>query len=227
MNFEMRCTALAAALCTISGATYAQQAIPQPTQSYYNGVVLSDNFRKGALYVPTNTTVELSRTELDVTVAPGGSFMVDNDLTACHTQGAGSTCYRDIHLTTGTGPGLINGDYRRVEHYGTGPSIARKTAVRGSPSQWAVWGEQINMGPGAKAAIWIGGDNPQLENRRADIVPNIIVVNNNLDVTNSVFQWNASTQSTGVFLRVFKGQKLVFEVTSDGVVRAKGFQWIP
>lgn len=154
-------------------------------------------------------------------------YMHHNDQITCYTPSTSAYCYDNINLMMGYGSGLINADYQRVENYGTGPAITRKTAVRGYAGQWAVWAEQINLGPGSKAALWISGDNPELSGLRAHSTEEVMVINSNLDVTNAVIQWNATSYSSGVFLRVFRDGKLVFEVTRDGTVRAKHFEVIP
>jgi len=219
-----RTTMLALALATSSAL--AQTPIPLPVFAYANGALAADTYQMGAVSVPAAHQWDLNRVDVDMFTNAGSigivrSIFLDN-------YGPGFT-YGATTLGYNHGTGLTVGDYMRVQNApgGTGPTIARKTAVRGDANQWGVWAEQINMGPGAKAAIWISGDNPQLEGRGADTVPNVIVINNDLNVQNSVMQWNASMASTGVFLRVFRGSQLVFEVTADGALRAKRLEIIP
>ena len=89
--------------------------------------------------------------------------------------------------------------------------IARKTAVRGVSTSSTVWAEQINLGPYAQAGLWIASDGQQTA------VPYVMVVQNSLDITKSVAQWNKSTASTGDYLRVFNGDGTsVFRITGDG-----------
>lgn len=219
-----RTTVLALALAASS--VLAQTPIPQPVFAYANGVLASNNYMLGALSIPGAHQYDHNRVDIDMFTDTGSigivrSVFLDN-------YGPGFT-YGATTLGFNHGTGLTVGDYMRVQNApgGTGPTIARKTAVRGDPNQWGVWAEQINMGPGAKAALWISSDNAEIEGRGVDVVPNVIVINNDLNVQNSVVQWNASMASTGVFLRVFRGSQLVFEVTADGALRAKRVEIIP
>ena len=214
-------------LLFLTGLAAAQTPIPQPIGAYYGGLVLSDNFRRGSFYAPSGVHTELERLEMSVDVASGGVYMQKDTQTNC-VLGTSSTCYGDIHLLTGTGHGLLNADYRRVEHNGDGPSIARKTAVRGADAQWAVWAHQINLGPGAKAALWIGGDNPEIQGRGVDTVPNVIVINSNLKVTGAVIQRNAPLGSSAAVLRVFNGPNaIVAELLENGTLRVKRIELLP
>src|SRR3990172_9082239 len=155
-------------LLLFSGVAVAQEQIPEPSHYYYGGVVLSDDYKIGSLRVPRDTQLNLSRRELSVRV--GGQYTREVTITQCEGEGA---CYGRVDYALNSGSGLLNGDYIRLDgRAGGGPVVGRKLAVRGAPEQWAVWGEQINLGPGAKAAWWVGGDNPQLEGRATDAVPN-------------------------------------------------------
>jgi DNA gyrase inhibitor GyrI len=100
-------------------------------------------------------------------------------------------------------------------------------AVRGADSQWAVWAQQINLGPGAKAGLWIGGDNPEVQGRQYDTVPNVIVINSNLHVTNASIQRNAPAGGTAAVLRVYNGPNMVAELLENGTLRVKAIEMLP
>ena len=219
-------TIVATFLILASLSAQAQTQIAPPSGPYH-GVLYANSYQIGSLLVSSGTIREFGRFDIDMDVEAGASYRHRTIILDCDAV-TGAACYGDVSLTYNLGKGLANSDYRRVEGAtGSGPSIARKTAVRGDPAQWANWAHQINLGPGAKAALWISGDNPELSQHDADHVPNVIVINSNLNVDNAVIQYNAHTTSTGAFLRVFKGGKMIFEVTKDGIVRAKAFQTIP
>jgi len=114
---------------------------------------------------------------------------------------------------TNRGAGTAAPDYARVEAApgSTGHVIARKTAVRGAATSRTVWAEQINLGPFTQAGLWITSDGQQTP------VDYVIVVQNTVDVTKSVIQWNRSTASSGDYLRVFgPDSKIAFRITMDG-----------
>lgn len=203
--------------------------IQQPTAYYFGGILLSDNYSQSAFAVPRGVQLQLRRDEQTVTVGDGADFERSASITWCNPLTATSMCYGDIHLTLGdaAGHGLINADYRRVENAGDGPSIARKTGVRGSPTQWAVWAEQINLGPGSKAALWISGDNPEIEGRGTDTTANVIVINSNLHVANASIQRNAPAGDSSAVIRVFNGTALVAELLENGALRVKSIEILP
>jgi len=165
------------------------------------------------------------RIELGMTVGSASKSFARTILADVYGADGSSWAYGTVTLMQNHGAGLANGDYVRIMG-GTGPNIAHKTAVRVAPQQFAVWGEQINLGPGAKAALWITGDNPQLEGRTRDEVPNVIVVDSQLN-PGVVLQWNANADATGALLRVYQGNQVTFEALADGTLRAKRIQIIP
>ncbi len=201
----------------------SQTVIPEPTHTYYNGIILSDDFNQSQFLAPIGVQLNLTRDEQHIQA--DGIFARHNTITWCNSTSHG-TCYGDIHYTIGNGNELINSDYRRVEHYGKGPSIARKTAVRGAPEQWAVWAHQINLGPGAKAALWIGGDNPEIQGRGTDTTDHVIVIGGNLHVKYASIQRNAPQGDNAAVLRVYNGGTLVAEILENGTFRAKKFEII-
>jgi len=222
MNLRIKMLALA----LVSTSTLAQTQIPQPSYKYAGGVLGSYNYAAGSVMVPGGGyEYQHERIELGMTVGSASESFAKTILADVYGADGSSLAYGSTTLMLNHGPGLANGDYVRVQG-GTGPNIARKTAVRGAAQQWAVWGEQINLGPGAKAAFWITGDNPQLEGRARDEVPNIIVVDAAVN-PGVVLQWNANADATGALLRVFRGNQVTFEVLADGTLRAKRVQLIP
>ena len=213
------------ALALVSSSALAQTQIPQPTFKYFGGVLGSYSYEVGSVMVPTAREYQFDRVEMGLTLASSSKGIVRSILADAYGTDGSSWAYGMTTLMLNHGPGLANGDYVRVQG-GTGPNIARKTAVRGDSKQWAVWAEQINVGPGAKAALWITGDNPQLEGRARDEVPNVIVVDAQVN-PGVVLQWNANADATGALLRVFRGNQVTFEVLADGTLRAKRIEMIP
>lgn len=223
VKMKLRMKTLALAL--VSAPALAQTPIPQPAYQYAGGVLGTYNYAAGGVGVPNAHQYQFGRVELGLTLAPGSTGIVRSIFTDVYGADGSAYAYGMTTLMQNHGAGLANGDYVRVQG-GTGPNIARKTAVRGDAGQWAVWGQQINLGPGAKAAIWITGDNPQLEGRQRDDVPNIIVVDSAVN-PGVVLQWNANADATGALLRVFRGGQVTFEVLADGTLRARRLEVMP
>jgi hypothetical protein len=121
--------------------------------------------------------------------------------------------YDRVTLMLNAGSGGACADYTRVHGIGDAPAIARKTAVRGAASQWGVWAHQIALGPGAKSALWIHGED-------GAVVPNAIVVSG-LTVSGAVIQYNAEPGSGGALFRIYKDGALQAELTADGVLRVR------
>lgn len=212
-------------LLMMSTEALAQSPIYQPTFPYAGGVLGVQSYVAGSVDIPTGKQFDFGRIELNENLAAGTVGIVRAVFLDVDGSGYG---YGSTILAHNHGSGLANGDYVRVEAAGgTGPVIAHKTAVRGDSAQWAVWGHQVNLGPGAKAAFWVTGDNPQLEGRLHDDVPYIMVVDDAVNPTQAVIQWNANQNATGRMLRVFRANQLVMEVTADGTVRAKRFEVLP
>lgn len=222
----MRLRNVALFMAMATAVAQAQTPIPAPVYTFAGDVLGVYSYSSGEVGVPAGKVYNFGRVENVVDLGANSTSIVRSILLDVYGTSASSASYGMTTRVENHGIGLANGDYVRV-FGGTGPNIAHKTAVRGDANQWAVWNYQINMGPGAKAALWIGGDNPEVEGRGYDTVPNVIVVNNNLQVTGAVIQWNARTDSTGRLLKIFNGNKLVFEVTADGIVRAKRFEQLP
>ena len=221
---KLRMTIVALAL--LSTSALAQTPIPQPIYKYAGGVLGTYTYAAGSVMVPGGGhEYQHDRIELGMTVGSASKSFVRTILADVYGADGSSWAYGTVTLMQNHGAGLANGDYVRIMG-GTGPNIAHKTAVRVAPQQFAVWGEQINLGPGAKAALWITGDNPQLEGRTRDEVPNVIVVDSQLN-PGVVLQWNANADATGALLRVYQGNQVTFEALADGTLRAKRIQIIP
>ncbi len=115
---------------------------------------------------------------------------------------------------TNRGAGTAAPDYARVEAAAgsTGHVIARKTAVRGAATSKTVWAEEIDLGPYTQAGLWFAADGGQ-----HTPVDYVMVVQNTVDVTKSVLQWNRSAASNGDYLRVFRPDgTLGWRITMDG-----------
>jgi hypothetical protein len=139
---------------------------------------------------------------------------------------AGSSFYGDFHGTTNHGAGLASGDYRRGECAtgSTGPNIVRKTALRANPgSGYGQWLHSDNIGPNVQASRYITADNPAAYGDVSYAIPNIDVIQNDIDVTQAVVQWNVSAGSTGDFLRIFgPNGRRVFSIGKDGTIKING-----
>jgi hypothetical protein len=147
-----------------------------------------------------------------VFVATGGTSPYRERDVVMETYGPGYA-YDRVTLMLNYGTGGATGDYVRTHGIGPGVTIARKTAVRGAASQWGVWAHQIALGPGAKSALWIHGED-------GAVVPNAIVVSG-LNVSGAVIQYNVEPGSTGALFRVYQGGALQAELTADGVLRVR------
>lgn len=216
-------------LSSLAKFAHGQTSPPLSGFVYAGGVLESAAYTQESPFIPAGKQYQFKRTEQVLSFAASPEIataaIIDAVLIDAYGADANSWAYGHTTLVQNHGPGLANGDYVRVQG-GSGPNIAHKTAVSCDAAQWGCWAEQINLGAGAKAALWIGGDNPTLYGRTRDSAPYVIVVNDNLHVTGTVLQWNAQP-GDGAFLRIYRGTSLVFEVTSDGVVRAKRFEALP
>jgi hypothetical protein len=147
-----------------------------------------------------------------VFVATGGAAPYRERDVVMETYGPGYA-YDRVTLMLNYGTGGATGDYVRTHGIGPGVTIARKTAVRCDEMQWGCWAHQIALGPGAKSALWIQGED-------GAVVPNAIVVSG-LKIGNAVIQYNAESAATGVFFRIFKDGRITAELTADGVLRVR------
>lgn len=147
-----------------------------------------------------------------VFVATGGSASYRERDVVMETYGP-AYAYDRVTLMINEGLGGATADYVRVHGIGTGPAIARKTAVRGDAAQWGVWGHQYALGPGTKAGIWMQGEDNAT-------IPNAIVVTG-VKVSGAVIQWNAEPDGDGVLWRVHHNGRVTSELTADGVLRVR------
>ena len=177
-----------------------------------NGMLAVTHLFTGTVVIPAEKRLDINRYELSVELGANGFYRTNNDMITVNGA-AGSNAYQDVRMMTNRGAGTAAPDYARVEAApgSTGHVIARKTAVRGAATSRTVWAEQINLGPFTQAGLWIGSDGQQTP------VDYVIVVQNSVDVTKSVVQWNRSTDSNGDYLRVYRPDStLGFRITMDG-----------
>jgi hypothetical protein len=196
------------------------QEVPMPLneiieQSFAlaNGMLAVTHFFTGALDVPANKRLDINRYELKVEVGANSVYRSNNGLITVNGNES-SNAYQDARLMTNRGAGTTAADYSRVEAApgSTGNVIARKTAVRGVATSKTVWAEEIELGPYTQAGLWIAADRGQ-----PTPVDYVMVVQNTLDVTKTVLQWNRSKGSSGDYLRVFKPDStLGWRITMDG-----------
>ena len=177
-----------------------------------NGMLAVTHLFTGPVAVPAEKRLDINRYELKVELGANGFYRTNNGMITVDGA-ASSNAYQDVRFMTNRGAGTAAPDYARVEAApgSTGHVIARKTAVRGAPTSRTVWAEQINLGPYTQAGLWIASDGQQTP------VDYVMVVQNSVDVTKSVVQWNRSKESNGDYLRVFKPDStLGFRITMDG-----------
>jgi hypothetical protein len=190
---------------------------------YANGALGAQTYSAGNLSVPPSKQYNYER--LAVTVAQGKASMAALRIgfVDIYSQ-AQSHGYGNVLRIRNHGDGGVSGDYIRAEGMAgsTGPVIAHKTAVRGPELQWAVWGYQVAMGPGAKAAMWVHGDQAGAVVK----VPHVFVVSGELDA-GAVIHWNAQPNSSGVLFRVYRGTELTSELTADAVLRVRRIEYLP
>jgi len=178
-----------------------------------NGMLAVTHMFTGQVVVPAEKRLDINRYELKVELG-ANSFYRSNSGMITVSGAAGSNAYQDVRLMTNTGAGSVAPDYSRVEAAAgsTGHVVARKTAVRGVATSRTVWAEEIELGPYTQAGLWIAADRGQ-----QTPVDYVMVVQNTLDITKSVVQWNRSKESNGDYLRVFKPDStLGFRITMDG-----------
>lgn len=177
-----------------------------------NGMLAVTHMFTGTVAIPAEKRLDVNRYELSVELGANAFYRTNNGMITVNGA-AGSNAYQDVRLMTNRGAGTAAPDYARVEAApgSTGHVIARKTAVRGAATSRTVWAEQINLGPFTQAGLWFASDGQQTP------VDYVIVVQNSVDVTKSVIQWNRSAASNGDYLRVFgPDSKIVFRITMDG-----------
>ena len=158
-----------------------------------------------------------------VFVATGGSAPYRERDVVMETYGPGYA-YDRVTLMLNYGTGGATADYVRTHGIGPGVTIARKTAIRGDPSQWGVWAHQYSLGPGTKAGIWINGEHH--DDEPPPSVPNAIVVAG-VDISGAVLQYNAEPGARGVFFRIFQDGRITAELTADGVLRVRRVEVMP
>jgi len=176
------------------------------------GMLAVTHFFTGTVDVPAAHRLDINRYELSVNVGTDGYYRSNNSL--IYVNGTpGSNAYQDLRYMRNDGAGTVAPDYSRVEagNGSTGPVIARKTAVRGVATSSTVWAEQINLGPYTQAGIWFASDGQQTP------VERVIVVQNSLDVSKAVVQWNKSAAATGDYLRTLNPDgSFSFRITGEG-----------
>lgn len=204
----------------------AANVMVQPSQPYSGGLLITNSYYVGDMVAYPGANTDYGRFTYGVALGAGSAWHHRTLMMYCMGVDS-SNCYGDTISVENDGYGLGNAAYFRADGAGPGPTITLKTAVRGDPDQWAVFAHQYALGPGTKVGLWIGGDSPWMRGLEADDVNHIIVVAGDVNPKQAVLQWNAITNSTGDFLRIFKNGKLVFEVDSNGNVRARSFTLIP
>ncbi len=178
-----------------------------------NGMLAVTHFFTGSVAVPPEKRLDINRYEVKVELGAKSFYRTNNGMLT--VNGAdGSNAYQDVRYMMNRGAGTTAPDYSRVEAApgSTGDVIARKTAVRGVATSRTVWAEEIELGPYTQAGLWIAADRGE-----QTPVDHVMVVQNSVNVTKSVVQWNRSTAADGDYLRVLKPDGLIgFRLTRDG-----------
>lgn len=176
--------------------------------------------------VPAGHEFDLERKVLDINLETSAIFSLQTAVIDVHGA-AQSDFYGAYYGANNWGAGLACYDYRRVtaKPDSTGPNVVRKTALRATAtSGYGQWLHSDNPGPYCQACRWITADNPTVYGDTSYSIPNIDVIQNTLDVTNAVVQWNVSPKSTGDYLRIARkdGSGWAFTLGLDGTITIDG-----
>jgi hypothetical protein len=212
--------------CAMSFATLGVRAQVPIVADYVfeDGVLSAATFRTFSGVVPDGKQLDFQRDVVDAALAPYAKLSLHTFIS--DVWGApNSNFYSRLGNAINHGPGLVNVDYARVTCMpeSTGPCIAHKTALRAHAlAGYGQWLYSDNVGPGTQAVRWITADNPSVYGDVSYAVPHIDVIQNDVDVTAAVIQWNVSSRSTGDFVRIIRpsevGGGYAFRITKDGQI---------